>query len=101
MPELVYLLARPYWNLGFATELANTCLEYGFMRHKFKQIIALTRPDNLASRRVMEKVGLSYQRSANIFNIDVVLYSLTRRAYLARCLSMHAAASHLSAAALK
>ncbi|HYO92260.1 MAG TPA: GNAT family N-acetyltransferase [Pyrinomonadaceae bacterium] len=89
-PELVYLLARPYWGSGLATEIARGCLEYGFMRHKFERIIALTRPDNLASRRVMEKTGLSYQRHDIVFNLDVVLYALTRDEYLSQCLSTYA-----------
>jgi ribosomal-protein-alanine N-acetyltransferase len=100
-PELVYLLDRPYWNCGLATELARGCLEYGFLRHKFQQVVALARPDNVASRRVMEKVGMSYERTANFFDIDVVLYRLTREAYLSQSLSMRTASRNLSAAALK
>jgi ribosomal-protein-alanine N-acetyltransferase len=87
-PELVYLLARPYWGSGLATELARVCLEYGFVRRGFERIIALTRPDNRASRRVMEKVGLSYELDANFFNVDVVLYSMSRDRFLAQSLAM-------------
>ena len=86
-PELVYLLARPYWGCGLATELARGCLEYGFMQQRFERIIAVTQPGNLASRRVMEKIGLSYQRNDNFFDIDVVLYALTRDEYLSRSLA--------------
>lgn len=86
-PELVYLLTRPYWNRGLATEIARACLEDGFMRHKFERIVAVTQPNNLASRRVMEKVGLSYVRDDTFFNIDVVLYALTRAEYLSQSLA--------------
>lgn len=92
-PELVYLLARPYWGCGFATELARGCLEYGFMHHGFERIIALTRPDNLASRHVMEKIGLNYERNDKFFDIDVVLYALTRDEYLSQSLAAYAADS--------
>lgn len=81
-PELVYLLAKEYWGRGLATELAHGCLEYGFRHHNFDRIIALTRPENLASRRVLEKVGLRFERNTNFLNIDVVFYALTREAYL-------------------
>lgn len=87
-PELVYLLARPYWNCGLATEIARGCLEFGFMRKNFERIVALTRPNNVASRRVMEKAGLSYERNDNYFNIDVVVYSLTRSSYLSPSLAL-------------
>lgn len=86
-PELVYLLARPFWNCGLATEIARACLEYGFMSHKFERIVAVTQPNNLASRRVMEKVGLSYERDDNFYDIDVVLYALTRTDYLTQSLT--------------
>lgn len=92
-PELVYLLSRPYWGCGLATEIARGCLEYGFIQHRFERIVALTRPDNLASRRVMEKIGLSYQRRDKFFDIDVVLYDLTRDAYLSQSLATYAADS--------
>lgn len=102
-PELVYLLARPYWGCGLATEIARGCLEYGFMRHRFERIIALTQPDNLASRRVMEKIGLSYQRHDNFFDLEVVLYELTRDAYLSQSLAARPPDSslNLSTAAVK
>lgn len=102
-PELVYLLARPHWNYGFATEIAHACLEYGFMRHKFERIVAVTQPGNLASRRVMEKAGLSYERDDNFYNIDVVLYALTRTDYLSQSLAVCASDSlhNLSRAALE
>jgi RimJ/RimL family protein N-acetyltransferase len=87
-PELVYLLNRPYWGCGLATEVARACLEYGFMHHGFERIIAVAKPNNLASRRVMEKAGLSYERDANFFNIDVVLYSLRRTTYLSQNLAL-------------
>lgn len=100
-PELVYLLARPYWNCGLATELARGCLEYGFLQHKFERIIAVARPDNLASRRVMEKVGFSYERNGNFFDIEAVLYGLKRAAYLSQSLAMHTSSGNLAAAALE
>ena len=87
-PELVYLLARSYWNCGLATEIARGCLDYGFMQRKFERIIALARPGNLASRRVMEKAGLSYEQAANLFDIDVVRYAVTRSQYLSQALAM-------------
>jgi RimJ/RimL family protein N-acetyltransferase len=100
-PELVYLLARAYWNRGLATEMARASLEYGFTQRQFEHIIALTRPDNLASRRVMEKIGMSYERAANYFNIDCVRYNITRDLYLSRSLAMCAtdSSANLSTAA--
>jgi ribosomal-protein-alanine N-acetyltransferase len=102
-PELVYLLSRQYWGSGLATEIALGCLEYGFIRHGFERIIALARPDNLASRRVMEKIGLNFERAGTFFEIDAVLYSITLDDYLSKSLAACASDSsgNLSAATLE
>jgi len=46
------------WNKGFATEASKACLDYGFKKLGFKCILAMTSPINLASRRVLEKIGM-------------------------------------------
>jgi ribosomal-protein-alanine N-acetyltransferase len=80
-PELVYLLAKEYWGMGLATEVAAACLRYGFTEKGFDSILALTRPLNVRSRRVMEKIGMRFEKDANYFGIDVVQYVIERREY--------------------
>lgn len=80
-PELVYLLAKEYWGFGLATEVAVACLRYGFTEKRFDSILALTRPLNVRSRRVMEKIGMRFEKDANYFDIDVVQYVIERREY--------------------
>ncbi len=81
--ELVYLLDEPYWGHGLATETARACLDFGFFARDFPRIIAFARPANIASRRVMVKVGMSYLSDNVIFGIKVAQYTITRKAY--RC----------------
>ncbi len=81
MPELVYLLARDYWGRGLATELARACLRLSFTTRRFPRIVAITQPDNLASRRVLEKLGMTHEGAARYFGIDVAQYSLSSNAY--------------------
>lgn len=80
-PELVYLLAKKYWGRGLATEAAVACLRYGFEKKNFDSILALTRPLNVRSRRVMEKIGMRFEKDANYFGIDVVQYVIKRHEY--------------------
>jgi ribosomal-protein-alanine N-acetyltransferase len=80
-PELVYLLAKSCWGQGLATEVAEACLRYGFQEKHFDSILALTRPLNVKSRRVMEKIGMRFEKEANYFGVDVVQYVITRREY--------------------
>lgn len=58
--ELVYRLHTQFWNKGYATELAKALIRWGFEKHHFPKIIAVFYPENERSRRVMEKVGMSY-----------------------------------------
>ncbi len=47
------------WRRGYATEAARAALAWAVGQPGLRTIISITRPDNLASRRVMEKLGLS------------------------------------------
>lgn len=80
--ELVYLIDEPYWKQGLATEIAVACLNFGFDKHNFKKIIAFARPENTASRKVMEKIGMRFAEESVVFGIFVVRYELAREDYL-------------------
>ena len=59
--ELAYRLHQKYWNKGYATELANALINYGFNQFSFPKIIAIVHPKNERSTRVLEKAGMSYR----------------------------------------
>ena len=60
--EIAYLLDSDYWGKGLATEAAAMLVELGFERFGFNRIVAFINPQNTASIRVAEKVGLKYER---------------------------------------
>jgi len=76
--ELVYLLAREEWGKGVATEAAAATLRYGFESLGFDSIAAVTRPDNWRSRRVMQRLGMSFEREAVYHGYGCVCYRLAR-----------------------
>ena len=57
--EIAWRLARAYWGHGYATEAARAALDYGFGKLDLDEIVAVTVPANLRSRRVMERLGMS------------------------------------------
>lgn len=57
--ELGFLLAQKYWGKGLATEIAEAAMLYGFNKLGFREIIALTDLENIASQRVLEKIGFT------------------------------------------
>ena len=58
--ETGWRLAHAHWGKGLATEGARAALQYGLDTLKLPEIIAITLPGNVRSRRVMEKIGLKH-----------------------------------------
>lgn len=58
---LAYALARPFWNQGLTTEAARAVLDYGFHALHLNRVEAFSLPRNFASRRVMEKLGMTFE----------------------------------------
>ncbi len=61
--SLGYRLRRSIWGQGYATEGARALIRLGFTELGVQRVVASTYQDNLASRRVMEKAGLSLVRT--------------------------------------
>lgn len=61
--EIAWAIIPERWRQGLATELALACVATAFDRLDLASVIAYTRTDNIASRRVMEKAEMSYERS--------------------------------------
>jgi RimJ/RimL family protein N-acetyltransferase len=57
--EAAWRLSRRYWGQGYAYETARAAIDDGFGRLGLEEIVAFTVPANLASRRVMEKLGMA------------------------------------------
>jgi len=71
--EVYYLLDRPYWNQGLATEAARAMLRFATERG-LKNIVAVAMPENGASQRVMAKAGMVHVGRAKHFGLDLVKY---------------------------
>jgi RimJ/RimL family protein N-acetyltransferase len=82
--ELVYILDEPYWSKGLATEIARAILKFGFETQNFPVIMAMTRPANVLSRRVLDKLGMNFEREAIAYGIEVVEYTLSQEEYRRR-----------------
>jgi ribosomal-protein-alanine N-acetyltransferase len=56
--EIGWRLAREHWGHGYATEAATAALAFGFGDRALEEIVAFTVPANIASRRVMGRLGM-------------------------------------------
>lgn len=75
--ELAYHVVPSAWNRGFASEAAGAVLAAAW-EAGLDHVVAVALPDNLASRRVMAKLGMSLEGPARYRDFDVVRYSITR-----------------------
>lgn len=79
--DVGYRLHPDFWGQGIATEASLPCIDYGFEVLGLEKIVAGAVPGNEASFRVMEKLGLSYERHIDFDDLEMELYSISRRAY--------------------
>jgi RimJ/RimL family protein N-acetyltransferase len=69
---LGYRLRKSSWGKGYATEGVRALIRKGFTDNGVQRVFATTYQDNLASRRVMEKAGLTLVRTFRITSADLV-----------------------------
>lgn len=75
--DLSYTVMADFWNQGYATEMSTRILEIGFGEFQMAEIICFTWPTNLASRRVMEKLGFVFERECIHSGTLHVFYRMT------------------------
>ncbi len=66
------------WNKGYATESAQACLNYGFEKLHLKRVIGRAMKENKNSIKVLEKIGLEYEKDAELAGKEAVIYKIER-----------------------
>jgi RimJ/RimL family protein N-acetyltransferase len=79
-----YILNRGYWGHGYASEAAEALVRFGFTEMGVRRIYADCHPDNVASIRVLEKIGMTLEgrrREYMMFHgefCDTLLFAMLR-----------------------
>ena len=81
--EIGWWLAPAYWGQGLATEAARHALAYGFEVGHLERIVAIAQAANRDSLRVMERIGMRFEREAMHKGLRVVLYAISRETFVA------------------
>jgi RimJ/RimL family protein N-acetyltransferase len=81
IPEIEWTLGPTHWGQGYATEIGREILRYGFEEAGFPEIVGFARPEHLASRRVMRKIGMRYTGDEEHRGITWSFYGITRAEY--------------------
>ena len=79
--EIGYAVAKEFWGRGLASEAAHAFLNYAFDELNQEKIVAVARPENAASRRVMEKLGMSLIGTGTFYEQILVQYAITKEEY--------------------
>ena len=76
--EIGYHVRRDLWGQGLATEAARACRDFGFQRLPVDRLISLIRPENLQSRRVAEKNGMTVWKEVLRQGLPHLVYAIRR-----------------------
>jgi len=79
--EVGYALVKDFRGKGYAVEASEALLIYGFEELNLKEIVAVARPENRASWRVMERLGMTYDYTGKFYDSDLVHYSITKEKF--------------------
>lgn len=86
--EIGYVLHPDYWGKGIATEAAHIIIGFGFSQINLHRIVATCDPRNVASARVLEKVGMVQEGRLRDHILlgngwrDSFLYSILEKEYM-------------------
>lgn len=76
--EIGYHVRRDHWRQGLATEAARACRDYGFARLPVDRLVSIIRPENLPSRRVAEKNGMTVWKEVVRIGLLHLVYAVRK-----------------------
>jgi len=88
--EVGWRLVYELWGMGYATEGARAAIDFGFTELQLDEIVSFTVPENLRSRRVMDRLGMTHSPAGDFEHPGLpdghrlrkhVLYRLSRASY--------------------
>jgi RimJ/RimL family protein N-acetyltransferase len=82
--EIGYRLDPAYWNRGVITEAARAVRDHAFEDLKLPRVISLIHPENIPSRRVAEKNGMSVEKEITFRGFPTLVFAITREQWLAK-----------------
>lgn len=78
-PEVGYLLHRPHWSRGLATEAAAAVRDWAFEVRKEPYVISLIRPENLPSQAVALRIGMQPERETIFHDLRHMVFKRQRQ----------------------
>lgn len=79
--EVAYLLNKDFWHQGFATEAAKGIMSYGFEKLHLTRLICMMHPENVASQKVAERIGMKLESQVDGVagdNFPTLIYAIEK-----------------------
>jgi len=76
LPEVGFRYLKEYWGKGIGTEAARVCVDFARTDLKIKNLIALIMPENIASIKLAEKLGMERGPLIHIYDLDAYQYEM-------------------------
>ena len=83
-PEVGYLVHRPFWRRGYATEAALATRDHAFHALGMPRVVSLIRPENLPSQGVARKLGMRPEGTTLHAGTEHLVFAVARSAVAAR-----------------
>jgi RimJ/RimL family protein N-acetyltransferase len=80
--EVGYSMIKDYWGKGIGTEAARAWLDHGFGDRGLERIVAVAHTANMASRHIMEKLGMTYEKTEFHYDAECAFYSISKEKFL-------------------
>jgi len=78
MVEIGWRFRQAAWGQGYATEAARLLVHHGFSAAGLDAIVAVVKPQNVRSLRIVEKLGLAPDGTCVAYGEELLLYRLAR-----------------------
>lgn len=76
--EVAYMVAKPYWQQGYGSEVARALVRHGFETLGLPRLIALIDPEHEASIRTARCAGLEFERMIEMDGVKSAVYAILR-----------------------
>ena len=86
--EISYELMPDYWEQGYGSEVTKAVVKHAFRKLKLEQLYAETQKKNIASNKLLKRVGMKELKEVERFNETQVIYLLKNKpqyTYIAQC----------------
>ncbi|PYS98648.1 MAG: hypothetical protein DMF63_14750 [Acidobacteria bacterium] len=80
--EVGYSMIKDFWGKGIGTEAARAWMDHGFNQAGLDRIVAVAHTENWPSRHIMDKLGMTYEKSEVHYGAECAFYSISKDEFL-------------------